>query len=198
MGKNIITLVRILLAVDVGVVLFCVLEHNINWFINTQVAFFSASLIILGSFVGYRNLVTKSVESGNSGKDILKEYEDKYDLYDKVEYKWYVSDFKDLNKGLIWSDKKPDNFYVKRKIELITDDMPEKSKLKKLPWYKAFFLSFKGGFNLIRILGYVVLIFGFIYLNQKEMFSFAPYFFGLTLVPALSLVYLWISKKNAN
>ncbi len=198
MGKNIIILVRILLAVDVGVVLFCVLEHNINWFINTQVAFLSASLIILGSFVGYRNLVTKSVESGNEGKDVLKEYEDKYDLYDKIEYKWYVDNFKDLNKGLIWSDKKPKNFYIKRKIELITDNTPEKSKIKKLPWYKAFFLSFKGGFNLIRILGYIVLIFGFIWLNKNDMFSFAPYFFGLTLVPVLSLVYLWTSKKNAN
>ena len=103
--KNIIKLVRILLAVDVGVVLFCLLENNISWFLNTQIAFFSASMIILGSFVGYKNLVSKSVEMGNSGKDILKEYEDKYEMYDEIDYKWYVADFNDLNKGLIWSRK---------------------------------------------------------------------------------------------
>ena len=194
--KNIIKLVRILLAVDVGVVLFCVLENNISWFINTQVAFFSASMIILGSFVGYKNLVSKSVEMGNSGKDVLKEYEDKYEMYDEIDYKWYVADFNDLNKGLIWSRKKPDNFYILRKIELVTDDNPQKTKLQKLPWYKAFFLSFKGGFNLLRIAGYIVLILGFLWLNRIEKFDFAPYFFGLTLVPALALIYLWIERRE--
>ena len=196
--KNIIKLVRILLAVDVGVVLFCVLENNMNWFINTQIAFFSASMIILGSFVGYKNLVTNQVEAGNGGKDVLKEYEDKYEFYDEFDYKWYVDSFKDLNKGLVWITQKPQNFYVLRKIELITDNAPAKSKIKKLPWYKAFFLSFKGGFNLLRIAGYIILIFGFIWLNKIQRFDFAPYFFGLTLVPALALIYLWIEKKSAN
>ena len=194
--KNIIKLVRILLAVDVGVVLFCLLENNISWFLNTQIAFFSASMIILGSFVGYKNLVSKSVEMGNSGKDVLKEYEDKYEMYDEIDYKWYVADFNDLNKGLIWSRKKLDNFYILRKIELITDDNPQKTKLQKLPWYKAFFLSFKGGFNLLRIAGYIVLILGFLWLNRIEKFDFAPYFFGLTLVPALALIYLWIERRE--
>jgi len=196
--KNIIKLVRILLAVDVGVVLFCVLENNFAWFLNTQIAFFSASMIILGSFVGYKNLVTNQVEAGNSGKNVLEEYEDKYQFYEEFDYKWYVADFKDLNKGLIWTTTKPQNFYVLRKIELITDDNPEKSKIKKLPWYKAFFLSFKGGFNLLRISGYIVLILGFLWLSRNEMFDFASYFFGLTLVPALALIYLWIEKKSAN
>ena len=194
--KNIIKLVRILLAVDVGVVLFCLLENNISWFLNTQIAFFSASMIILGSFVGYKNLVSKSVEMGNSGKDVLKEYEDKYEMYDEIDYKWYVADFNDLNKGLIWSREKPDNFYILRKIELVTDDNPQKTKLQKLPWYKAFFLSFKGGFNLLRIAGYIVLILGFLWLNRIEKFDFAPYFFGLTLVPALALIYLWIERRE--
>ena len=196
--KNIIKLVRILLAVDVGVVLFCVLENNFAWFLNTQIAFFSASMIILGSFVGYKNLVTNQVEAGNSGKNVLEEYEDKYQFYEEFDYKWYVADFKDLNKGLIWTTTKPQNFYVLRKIELITDDNPEKSKIKKLPWYKAFFLSFKGGFNLLRISGYIVLVLGFLWLSRNEMFDFASYFFGLTLVPALALIYLWIEKKSAN
>jgi hypothetical protein len=172
------------------------LENNISWFLNTQIAFFSASMIILGSFVGYKNLVSKSVEMGNSGKDVLKEYEDKYEMYDEIDYKWYVADFNDLNKGLIWSRKKPDNFYILRKIELITDDNPQKTKLQKLPWYKAFFLSFKGGFNLLRIAGYIVLILGFLWLNRIERFDFAPYFFGLTLVPVLALIYLWIERRE--
>jgi len=196
--KNLIKLVRILLTVDIGVVVFCILEKNFAWFINTQVAFFSASLIILGSFVGYRNLVTSQVEAGNRGKDILEEYEDKYQFYEKFIYKWYIDSFSDLNKGVVWSDKKPQNFYVLRKIELITDEMPQKNKINKLPWYKAIFLSFKGGFNLLRISGYIILVLGFIWLNRIEKFNFASYFFGLTLVPTLALIYLWIEKRDAN
>jgi hypothetical protein len=194
--NKILKLVRIFFAVDVGIVLFCYLENNFTWFLNTQVAFFSASLIILGSFVGYRNLVDKSVSAQT--KDILKEYEDKYNLYDEVDYKWFVDSFKDLNKGLVWSEKKPNNFYVKRKIELITGDAPEKVKIKKLPWYKAFFMSFKGGFNLIRIFGYIVLVVGFLWLQKNNSFDFASYFFGLTLVPVLSLVYLYLEKNAKN
>jgi len=79
---------------------------------------------------------------------------------------------------------------------LVTDDNPQKTKLQKLPWYKAFFLSFKGGFNLLRIAGYIVLILGFLWLNRIERFDFAPYFFGLTLVPALALIYLWIERRE--
>jgi len=192
--SNILKLVRILIAVDIGVVVFCYLEDNFSWFLNTQVAFFSASLIILGSFVGYSNLVKKSLSTET--KDILKEYEDKYNLYDEFDNKWYVDSFKDLNKGLIWSIKKPQNFYVKRKIELITAEMPQKQKIKKLPWYKAFFMSFKGGFNLVRILGYVVLVAGFLWLQNRDLFEFIPYFFGLTLVPVLALVYLFLERKQ--
>ena len=194
--KNIIKLVRILFAVDIGIVAFCILEDNMNWFLNTQIAFLSSAFIILGSFVGYKNLVSKQVESGNSGKDVLKEYEDKYDLYDEVDYKWYVDNFEDLNKGLVWSNTQPKNFYVYRKIELITNEMPQKSKMKKLPWYKAFFLSFKGGLNYIRLGGYGVLVLGFLYLNNHKVFDFKAFFFGLTIVPALALAYLWINKKN--
>jgi len=194
--NNILKLVRIFIAVDIGVVIFCYLENNFSWFLNTQIAFFSASLIILGSFVGYSNLVKKSVSSEN--KDILKEYEDKYNLYDEFDNKWYVDNFKDLNKGLIWTTKKPQNFYVQRKIELITAEMPQKQKIKKLPWYKAFFMSFKGGFNLVRIFGYVVLVAGFLWLQNRDLFEFIPYFFGLTLVPVLALVYLFISKNEKN
>ena len=195
--ENTVKLVRVLFAIDVGVVLFCMLEQNNLWFINTQIAFFSSALIILGSFVGYKNLVTQQVESGNAGKDVLKEYEDKYDMYDESDCKWYVDDFNDLNKGLIWSTKKPECFYVCKKIEIITGEVPEKQKIKKLPWYKAFFLSFKGGLNLIRILGYGFLVLGFIYLNNKSMFDLKSFFFGLTIVPAVALSFLWAEKKKS-
>jgi len=66
-----------------------------------------------------RTLQEKMQLIENGGKDILKEYEDKYELYDEFDYKWYIADFKDLNKGVIWSNNKPKNFYIYRKIDLL-------------------------------------------------------------------------------
>jgi hypothetical protein len=160
-------LLRIFFAIDIGIVIFCVLQDNLVWFLNTQFAFFSAIMIILGSFVGYKNLVNSSLDNGNVGEDILQKYDDKYELYDEDDND--EIDVKELNKKL---------------------------KEDKIPWYKAIFLSFKGGFNFLRILGYITLVAGFLWLEKNDKFDFLPYFFGLSLVPAIALVYLWQEKKS--
>ena len=160
-------LLRIFFAIDVGVIIFCILQHNFDWFLNTQFAFFSAMMIIMGSFIGYKNLVNSSLDNGNVGEDILQKYEDKYELYDEEDEE--EIDVKELKKRL---------------------------KENKIPWYKAIFLSFKGGFNFLRILGYITLISGFLWLDRNDKFDFLPYFFGLSLVPAVALIYLWQEKKS--
>ncbi len=82
--KNIfLDLIRILIAVDIGIVVFCYLEKNNIWLINTQIAFFSTTLIIIGTFVGYANKVKRNLENGNVGEDVLKKYEDPYDMDDE-------------------------------------------------------------------------------------------------------------------
>ena len=163
--REVLNLIRVLIAVDVGVVVFCYLENNYLWLYNTQVAFFSTALIVLGSFIGYSNMVRRQIENGNVGEDILKKYEDKFDLYDEEDE--------------------------------INEKELEKYKNKKLKWYEALLFSFKGGFNLVRILGYVFLIAGFLWLKNIGAFDTLSFLFGVTVVPAVSLVYLFIeSKKN--
>lgn len=186
--------IKIFLVVQLLVLGVCVFNNNYIWLLNIQVAFFSAVVVIIGSFVGYRNLVFRQIELKNNPKEVLKEYENKYELYNEIDYEWYVADFGDLNKGLIWDVKAPRHFFVKRKIELITNNTPTKTKIKKLPWYKAIFLSFKGGFNLLRIFGYLLLVFGFLWLKNNSFFNFISYFVGLTLAFVLVLVYLWVRK----
>ncbi len=151
-------LIRILIAVDIGIVVFCYLEDNLVWLYNTQIAFFSTSLIVLGSFIGYSNFVKTQIENGNVGEDILKKYEDPYDMdeEDKVDFK------------------------------------PKKRKLK---WYEALSFSFKGGFNLIRILGYVALIAGFFWLKNNGIFDTISFLFGVSIVPAVSLISLWLLRR---
>ncbi len=159
--KDFLKVLRILFAVDVGIVLFCYLEDNLLWFYNTQIAFFSVSLIVLGSFIGYSNMVKSQLKNGNVGEDILKKYEDKYDIDD---------------------EKKEDINYK------------HKEENKKLKWYEAILLYFKGGMNLLRIFGYIFLIAGFIWLNKIKMFDYLSFLFGVSVVPAIALIYLYIQK----
>ena len=165
--KNIfLDLIRILIAVDIGVVVFCYLENNMIWLYNTQLAFFSTSLIILGAFIGYSNSVKAQLENGNVGEDILKKYDDKFDLYDE--------------------DDKIDEENLKR------------VKPNKLKWYEALFFSFKGGFNFLRILGYIFLIASFIYLSKLKIFDVVSFLFGVSIVPTIALFYSFILKRKFN
>ena len=155
-----LNLVRIFIAIDVGVVLFCYLEDNFIWLYNTQISFFSTALIMLGSFIGYAGMVKNSIKNGNVGEDILKKYEDPYNMDEE------------------------------EKVEI------KEAKNPKLKWYEAILFNFKGGINIVRILGYVFLIGGFFYLKNREIFDFKSFLFGITAVPAVSFVYLWIESRR--
>ena len=164
MGRNIfLDLLRILIAIDIGIVVFCYLEDNQIWLYNTQLAFFSTSLIILGSFIGYSNSVKSQIENGNVGEDMLKKYEDPYNI-----------------------DDEEDEIDIK------------KLKQKKLKWYEAILFSFKGGFNFLRIFGYLFLIASFIYLNKMGIFDVISFLFGISIVPAVALLYSLILKRKFN
>ena len=160
----ILKLIRILIAIDIGIVVFCYLEDDIVWLYNTQIAFFSTALIVLGSFVGYSNMVKAQIQNGNVGEDILKKYEDPCDL-----------------------DEEEDK---------IDKEKLKEYKKKKLKWYEALLFSFKGGFNLIRILGYILLIAGFLWLKNNGIFDTISFLFGVSIVPAVSLLSIWLLKKT--
>jgi len=87
--KEFLNIIKVLIVVDFFIVIFCVLTGNLIWIYNTQLAFFSTTFIIIGSFIGYFNLVKSEVERGNIGDDVLKKYEDPYDLdeEEKIEIK---------------------------------------------------------------------------------------------------------------
>ena len=159
----VLKLIRILIAIDVGIVVFCYLEDNLIWLYNTQIAFFSTALIVLGSFIGYSNMVKAQIQNGNVGEDILKKYEDPYNIDDEED-------------------------------EIDTKEI-EKYKKKKLKWYEALLFSFKGGFNIIRILGYIALIAGFLWLKNNGIFDTISFLFGVSIVPAVSLLSIWLLKK---
>jgi len=162
--REFLNVLIVLIAVDVGIVVFCYLEDNMIWLYNTQIAFFSVSLIILGSFIGYSNMVKAQIQNGNVGEDILKKYEDPYNMDDEEDE--------------------------------INENELQKYKNKKLKLYEAVLFYFKGGFNLLRISGYVALVAGFIWLTKKNIFDYLSFLFGVSIVPAIALIYLYVLKKK--
>jgi len=84
----ILKLIRVTLGVDVGVVVFTLLEHRPDWFWSSQLALFSTLLIIVGSMVGYRKLVEKRAQLG--GAEFPREpgeLEDRWGLWEEKEKK---------------------------------------------------------------------------------------------------------------
>jgi len=158
--KEFLNLIKILIIVDFFIAFFCVLSGNLIWLYNTQLAFFSTTLIIIGNFIKYYNLVKSEIEIGNVGDDVLKKYEDPYDLDEE------------------------ENIEIKE------------SKPKKLKWYEAVLFSFKGGINFIRISGYVFLVASFLWLSKNNFFDVLSFLFGVSIVPLVSLFYLWKKRKS--
>ncbi len=156
-------IIGILTAADMVVVAFCYLRDNMIWLYNTQVAFFSVCLIVFGSFIGYSNTVKMQIKNSNVGEDILKKYEDPYNMDEEEE----------INKEEL------------RRYEQ-----------KKLKWHEALLTSFKGGFNIIRISGYVLLIGGFIWLNKNNIFDYLSFLSGVSIIPSVFLIFAIISRKN--
>jgi|GEM_PF-5425744 len=132
--KIIFKWIQTLVAVDIGVVTFCLLEGQYGWFFNTQFAFFPTMMIVIGSFIGYSNLVKKNIQMGDMGIEPnfdYNQYGDKWTLLKEEEH----SNFKDVDlngkvdlkkslKGNYINGKKErldigkkEDFYPKGKIE---------------------------------------------------------------------------------
>ncbi len=169
--KNmIIKIILIYLAVDIGIVLFTILESNMSWFINTQIAFFSSLLITIGSYFSLKKSINTRVATyeANEGndRDEIDKIEDRFDLYD---------------------DEKEE---TKSDEEVLKE---EKAKLRK-DMFKN--LKYSGSFfSIYRIIGYVVLVLGFLFLTKNHYFEVYPYIFGLLVVPITSMFSIFFIKK---
>jgi hypothetical protein len=156
----ILKLIRVILVVDVGIVVFTLLEKRGDWFWSTQLALLSSLLIVVGSMVGYRRLVEKRVELGERGKEpISGELSDKWGL---------------------WEEEKEEE----GKKELSKETEVNRKKRKPSLWDKLS-LGIGGAFTPLRILGYLALVISFFALQKKGLFSVVPFLFGVSLPPAI-------------
>ena len=160
---------KVFIAVDLGVIIFCLLQGNMVWLLNTQVAFFSSILITVGSYLGYKKNIEKRVENTdfqalNDNPDTIDKIDDKFDLYSEINEQEELS---------------------KEEIKEIIDE--EKEKLKSQSNIKNTIKSFSGASSIYRLVGYGFLIFGFFYLNNNQLLEPVSYLIGFLVVPVATL-----------
>ncbi len=169
---------KVFLALDAGVILFCLLQGNIVWLLNTQIAFISVVIIVIGSFLGYHRNISKQIDNfdidtqTSLDNDAIDKIEDPYDLYSED--------------GII-EEREVSTEEFKEIVQ------EEKSKLKKNSLQNTI-KSASGFASIYRIIGYILLVVGFFYLNNNQLFNAIAYVIGISIVPAAILVVSLIKK----
>jgi len=129
-------------------------------FINSEVAFMSAFLIILGASLSYKRMVDSQVKSGN--------YEEKRDTLDVIEDPHELYDDEPINNAP----------FEELDLKQIVKD--EKAKIKTFSLKSAKYGA-RGSISAFRIVPYIFLILGFIALKNNELLSLWYYLPALTL-----------------
>ncbi len=169
---------KVFLIVDFGVILFCLLQGNTIWLLNTQVAFVSSLLITIGSYLGYKRNIEKRVVNHQvdmDEPDAIDKIDDPFDLY--TEYK---IDDKELTK-----EEVKDIF------------LEEKDKLKNQNTIKNTFQSIGGASSVYRLIGYGFLVTGFFYLNNNNLLEPISYLIGFIIVPVATLATRFTMKEES-
>ena len=65
---------KIFFIVDVGVAIFCLLSGQMDWLLNTQIAFLSSLIVTIGSYLGYeKNVKNRAAEHINEDDSTYKD-----------------------------------------------------------------------------------------------------------------------------
>jgi hypothetical protein len=176
----IVKYLKVFLVFDFGVILFCFLQDNMIWLLNTQIAFVSVMNIVIGSFLGYHKNIMKQVDSFDKDSqtsldnDAIDKIEDPHDLYSKDG----VAKEKEISA---------------EEFKKIVDEERVKQKGNK---FQNTIKSATGFASLYRILGYVLLITGFFYLNNNGNFEPMAYIVGVSIIPISILVVSFIKNDK--
>ena len=166
-------IVNTLLAVDIGIIIFCMMSGNRDWLYTTQIGFFSSSLIILASMRSYRNMVEKRVANqtvlDKSDREILDKIEDPYELYDE-------------------DSTKKQEVSQEEFVEIVNEEKARQKAKKRSPMEVV--RDSKAFLSIYRLGAYGVLVLGFLYLDRHQYMDIPAYFFSLTLPLVIVVIML--------
>jgi len=133
--------------------------YSFEFFINFEIAWLSAFLIMLGSMYSYHALVKRRVEDyeADMDLDVIDKIDDPYDLY---------------------SEETPDDKEDDRDIKEVIKEEKARLKANKVNGVKT---GAPATFSLYRLLPYFILVVGFIGLKNSALLMLLPYLVGLGL-----------------
>jgi hypothetical protein len=165
--------INALLIVDIGIIIFTLLSGNRDWFINSQIGFFSSSLVMFASIISYRNMVKSRLEAGavieDDNRDTIDKIDDPHDLYTQDEKS------KDIALKDIVKEERENLKNSRRSIWQVTKDS-------------------KASLSFYRLGAYGALILGFFYLNNNHILDISSYLFSLVAPPIIIIIILMREK----
>ena len=168
-----------LLAVDIGIIIFCMLSGHRNWLYTTQIGYFTSALVIAASMVSYRRMIEKRLEYEpavtDTERDELDKIDDPLELYDEEQEDRELS--RDEFAKVVQAEKAKQKA-SKRSITQVMKDA-------------------KGSFTLYRIGAYLLLVLGFFYLNRHHYLHIPSYLFSLSVPPAIVVIILLMDGRAA-
>ena len=179
-NSEIIKFAKVFFILDLCLISFVLIFESNLWLLSSQVAFFSSLFITIASFFSYKRNIENRLsnldltqDDEGVDRDKIDEIDDPYDLY---------TEYKEI----------PESELTPEKIKEIIND--EKSKVKSNSLKNTIF-SASGFLSIYRVLGYMILIFGFFALNNNKIFVPIAFIIGLGVVPIGVLFSKLIEKK---
>lgn len=181
MTKTNQNILNTLLAIDIGIIIFCILAGNRDWLYTTQIGFVTSSLVIASSLLSYRNMVKKRVENltplDEQERDQLSKIDDLHELYDE-------------------EDPKEEKEYSKEEfLEEVEKQKAIQKKNRRTP-YQAL-KDTKAFLSIYRLGAYALLVLGFFYLNRHAYLHIPSYLFALSVPPVIVVIMLLREKRSA-
>ncbi len=163
-----------LVVVDLFIIALTFFFGEEHWLINTQMGFIPSAFVMLGSMLSYKSMVQGRLHVGaipDDERDTLDKLEDPYELYDDM---------------LKQDDKE------KTLVEVVKEERQNLKKSRRSIWQTT--KDAKASFSFYRLASYLVLIFGFFYLNNNQILEIPIYLFSLS-IPTIVIVTVFIRKS---
>jgi len=160
-----------LLAIDIGIILFCMLSGHRSWLYTTQIGFFSSALVIAASMVSYRRMIERRVAEGDTlPGDTLEQIDDPHALYDEEPEEQESELSREAFAEVVREEKEKQRARRRSITQVIKDS--------------------RASLSIYRIGAYLLLITGFFYLNRHHYLHIPSYLFALSVPPVVTVILL--------
>ena len=174
MSKTNQKILNTLLAIDIGIIIFCMLAGHRSWLYTTQIGFFTSALVIAASMVSYRRMIEKRLKQGTAlpddDRDDLDKIDDPHDLYDNEKEAESEALSKEAFAKMVDEEKGKEKEQKRSISEVIKDS--------------------RASLSFYRIAAYLLLVLGFFYLNRHNYLHIPSYLFSLSVPPVIVIIML--------